>query len=318
VSNEKPGSKSAHHLYSPLGRCADGKITSLYRPPLAAKAAGSMGEYQLWASLALELVGKAALAKIHPCLVADPQSYASLFAAAGMNISTDIKTIIAKTLFERLTHVSKRFDEKTKEFCTNMSLKRNAELHSGEAPFEGAVAASWEGRYWHTVEIILEASNSSIESRLDADKAKAPKELLAEYTHATEEAAKIRVETAAEAFAARPKKEREESHARAAAIDIWNMRRSFRLSADDIWETECPACKSRSFLAGIKYDEEVSEESDEADPYEELVDVSYVAEEFLCPSCNLRLDSREAVGLDVDHVETETRQREYEPDYGND
>src|ERR1700731_1472235 len=24
---------------------------------------------------------------------------------------------------------------------------RNAELHSGEAPFEGVIAASWEGRY---------------------------------------------------------------------------------------------------------------------------------------------------------------------------
>jgi hypothetical protein len=297
-----------------------GKSRAYIGRALTAKAAGSMGEYQLWASLALELVGKATLAKIHPCLVADPQSYAWLFAAAGMNISTDIKTIIAKTLFERLTHVSKRFDEKTKEFCTNMSLKRNAELHSGEVPFEGAVAASWEGRYWHTAEIILEASNSSIESWLGADKAKAPKELLAEYTHATEEAAKVRVETAAEAFADHPKKERKAAHVRAAAIDIWNMRRSFKLSADDIWETECPACKSRSFLAGVKYDEEVSEE-DADDPYKELVDVSYVAEEFLCPFCNLRLDSREAieaVGLNVDHVETETRQREYEPDYGND
>jgi hypothetical protein len=73
-----------------------------------------------------------------------------------------------------------------------MSLKRNAELHSGEAPFEGVVAASWEGRYWHTAEIILEASDSSIESWIGADKAKAPKELLAEYTHATEQAAKVR------------------------------------------------------------------------------------------------------------------------------
>jgi hypothetical protein len=297
-----------------------GKSQAYIGRALAAKAAGSMGEYQLWASLALELVGKAALAKIHPCLVADPQSYVSLFAAAGMNVGTDIKTIIAKTLFERLTHVSKRFDEKTKDFCTNMSLKRNAELHSGEAPFEGTVPSSWEGRYWHTAEIILEACDSSIETWLGADKAKAPKELLAEYTHATEEAAKVRVEMASEAFAARPKKEREEAHARAAAIDIWNMRRSFRLLADDIWETQCPACKSRSFLAGVKYDEEVSEDDDE-DPYEELVDVSYAAEEFMCPSCGLHLDSRDAikaVGLEVDHVETETRQREYEPDYGND
>jgi hypothetical protein len=54
------------------------------------------------------------------------------------------------------------------------------------------------------------------------------------------------------------------------------------------------------------------------DPFEELVDVSYVAEEFLCPSCNLHLDNRDAIeaaGLNVDHIETETRQREYEPDY---
>ena len=75
--------------------------------------------------------------------MADPQSNISLFAAAGVNVGTDIKTIIAKTLFERLSHVSKRFDKKTQEFCTNMSLKRNAELHSGEAPFEGVVAGSW-------------------------------------------------------------------------------------------------------------------------------------------------------------------------------
>jgi hypothetical protein len=297
-----------------------GKSQAYIGRALAAKAASSMGEYQLWASLALELVSKAALARIHPCLVADPQSYVSLFAAAGMNVGTDIKTIVAKTLFERLTHVSKRFDEKTRDFCTNMSLKRNAELHSGEAPFEASLAASWEGRYWHTAEIILEACDSSIEIWLGADKAKAPKELLAEYTHATEEAAKVRVKTAAEAFAARPKKEREEALARAGTIDIWTMNRSFRLSADDIWETQCPACGSRSFLAGSKYDEEVSDD-DGQDPYEESVDISYVAEEFICPSCGLHLDSRdaiEAVGLEVDHFETETRQREYEQDYGND
>jgi hypothetical protein len=317
---KKPASKDPAITAALSADALMGKSQAYIGRALTAKAAGSMGEYQLWASLALELVGKAALAKIHPCLVADPQSPVSMFAAAGMSVGTDIKTIIAKTLFDRLTHVSKRFDEKTKEFCTNMSLKRNAELHSGEAPFEGVVAASWEGRYWHTAEMILEVNHSSIESWLGADKAKAPKELLAEYTHATEQAAKIRVETAAEAFLARPKKDRDEAYAKAAAMDPWNMRRIFRLLADDIWETQCPACKSRSFLAGVKYNEEVSEADGEY-PDEESVDIFYVAEEFLCPSCNMHLDSREAieaVELDVDHVETEIRQREYEPDYGND
>ena len=96
---------------------------------LNAKSRADHGEYQLWASLALELLGKSALAAIHPSLVADPQSYISLFAAAGINIDTDIKTIIAKTVFERLTHVSaqgkKQFDTNTAKFCQDMALKRN-------------------------------------------------------------------------------------------------------------------------------------------------------------------------------------------------
>lgn len=99
------------------------------------------------------------------------------------------------------------------------------------------------------------------------------------------------------------------------------MRPNFQPDTDHVWEVECPACASRSFLAGIRYDEEISNSNDDSDPFEELVDVSYVAEEFQCPACGLQLDSRnaiEAVGLHVDHMETETRQREYEPDYGND
>jgi hypothetical protein len=71
----------------------------------------------------------------------------------------------------------------------------------------------------------------------------------------------------------------------------------------------------------VKYAEEVSEEPDEEYQDEETVDVFLVAEEFQCPSCGLHLDSRDEIGaakLEVEHTETETRQREYEPDYGND
>jgi hypothetical protein len=51
------------------------------RRALRAQSSGEAEEYQLWASLALELLGKAALAKVHPALIADPQHYQSLFAA---------------------------------------------------------------------------------------------------------------------------------------------------------------------------------------------------------------------------------------------
>jgi hypothetical protein len=82
----------------------------------------------------------------------------------------------------------------------------------------------------------------------------------------------------------------------------------------------CPACKSRSFIAGVTVHEEISDE-DNPETGEETVDVTLAAEEFHCPSCSLHLNSRdeiEAAELDVEHIETVTRQREYEPDYGND
>src|SRR4051794_17617854 len=82
-----------------------------------AQSANDFEEYQLWASLSLELLGKAALARVHSALVADPQHYESLFAACGKPISPDVKTITAKTLFTRLGHLEKSFDARRQRFC---------------------------------------------------------------------------------------------------------------------------------------------------------------------------------------------------------
>ena len=48
-----------------------------------ASQGNDLEEYQLWAALALELLGKSTLAWVSPTLVADPQCVESLFAACG-------------------------------------------------------------------------------------------------------------------------------------------------------------------------------------------------------------------------------------------
>jgi hypothetical protein len=162
--------------------------------------------------------------------------------------------------------------------------------------------------FWHTAEIILEIRGQTIEEWLGANQAKVPKELLAEYEHAVAEAAKVRVETAREKFDSLPKREREAAHARAEKLNSWDVYRSFKLLSDTDWETRCPACSSKAFLAGVKYGEELSNHQPEYETDEEEVEVFFVAEEFLCPSRELRLNNRqeiEAVGLDVDHIEME-------------
>ena len=124
---------------------------------LRSKDAGEFDEYQLWASLALELLGKAALAKLHPCLDVDPSNWQSLFIAAGIdNEATDVKTITAKTLFERLGHLVPWFDKAVQKFCEDITQRRNSELHSGALPFRTMNLEAWEERDWHACDTILQ------------------------------------------------------------------------------------------------------------------------------------------------------------------
>lgn len=284
-----------------------------------AKSAGDHDEYQLWSSLALELLGKAALAKIHPSLIVDPNHIDSLLAASGINIGTDIKTITSKTLYARLRQLSKYFDASVQKFCDDISLRRNAELHSGEAPFQQMKLEAWEAKYWHAAQIILDVLHSSLDEWLGADQARTPKEHAEHAKLASKQAAVERVRQASENFANRHKKERENALAESKAKDWYHYPTGFiRLLADHKWLGQCPACTGQALLAGMKYHEEVLE----SDPNsgEEEVETLYSAEELHCPVCDLRLDSREeieAVGLDADHQETESRERSYEPDYGN-
>ncbi|MER8929783.1 hypothetical protein NKI34_29505 [Mesorhizobium sp. M0700] len=111
---------------------------------LGRKGADDLDEYQLWASLALELLGKAALARKHQSLVVDPTHWQSMFVAAGINVTTDVKTITAKTLFERLAHLVPRFDKTVQKFCQDIAERRNAELHSADLPFRTMRLDAWE------------------------------------------------------------------------------------------------------------------------------------------------------------------------------
>ncbi len=297
-----------------------GKSKAYIHRALHCKNDGDLDQYQLWASLAIELLGKAALSAIHPSLVVDPTHYQSLFAASGINISADVKTISARTLFERLGHLSPAFDENVKKFCDAISQRRNAELHSGEVPFRAMKLEAWERHYWHASQSILEISNSSLEEWLGASQAKAPKEIVRQAEEAAIGAALIRVEQHRERFGKLKKKEREEALAAAQAKSAYHYRGLFRLLADAEWDTTCPACGGKAFLGGMQYGEEIIDTLYEESGMWEIVEKHLVPEEFRCPVCGLHLDSHgeiEAVGLDAEHTEIEDREREYEPEYGN-
>ncbi|WP_457090636.1 hypothetical protein [Microvirga sp. P5_D2] len=287
---------------------------------LARKADGDLDEYQLWSSLALELLGKAALARKHPSLVVDPTHWQSMFVAAGINVTTDVKTIAAKTLFERLAHLIPRFDKTVQKFCQEIAERRNAELHSDDLPFKAMKLEAWEARYWHACDTILHQMGSSLENWLGAADAAAPRQLLDEAANALEAAVKLRVQAAHDQFAALKKAERERLAAEAETREPLHQGGIFKGTYDEIWIETCPACKCRSFMTGQQTGEDISEERDE-DAIWEIVDREFVGEEFRCPICDLTLmgsDEIEASGLNYIHEDQQEREMEYEPDYGND
>jgi hypothetical protein len=292
------------------------------RRGLRAQEDGDVEEYQLWASLALELLGKAALARVHPALVADPQHYQSLFAACGRQISPEIRTITAKTLFERLSHIEKAFDARYQRFCEQMALRRNSELHSGESPFSGMSAETWEREFWGAVETMLKMQGESLESWLGAEESKAPVKILDQAKEALEWAVRNRIARFKEDF----EKNNPDPAKRSQRIKdteqfrYWEWPQHKDLVGDGLDKHKCPACGAFGMLGGSLWNEEVSEDQDPSDPTTEYVDLTYVVEEFVCPTCGLRLfgtKETQAGGLPEEFTKSEAREREFSEEYMN-
>jgi hypothetical protein len=287
-------------------------------------------EYQLWASLALELLGKAALARVHPALVADPTHYQSLFAACGRQLSPDIKTITAKTLYERLSNIEKTFDARHQKFCEQMALRRNAELHSGESPFSGMSSEVWESEFWGATETVLAMQDETLESWMGAQDAKAPAKIVEQAEVALQWAVKNRVSRCKEAFEKKVQDIKRRREAIEKSKDLsWND-----YTWDDQDRAQCPACESLGFLGGSLWNEEVvdtepgetvgwSEIDDEGEwyPPTETIEKNFTFEEFVCLICGFRLYGAKEIGaaeLPEEFAKTETREREFGEEYGND
>lgn len=293
-----------------IGRALDGKRT------------GDFAGYQLWASFALELLGKALLARKHPSLVVDPNHWKSLFVAAGINITTDVKTIAAKTLFERLRHLLERFDATNQAFCQEMAERRNAELHSADMPFHTRTPTEWEARYWYVCDMILQDMESSLENWLGATEAKSPRQMLNEAKEAQVATVKIRVEDCRKRFQKLKKAEKERLATEANSMEPQDQGHLFGIVYDEIWSESCPSCGNRAFMAGEQTGEYIPGITGGGEFYAtwEIVLRLFAAEEFRCPSCEFSAtgsDEINAAGLDSIYEDEQEREIEYEPEYQN-
>ncbi|MBF0275576.1 MAG: hypothetical protein HQK84_10135 [Nitrospinae bacterium] len=216
-----------------------------------------------------------------------------------------------------------KFDSRVKEFCEQLALRRNSEIHSGESPFISMEVMGWERKYWHAIETILSMQSKGLDQWLGVQNSKAPKQILEDAENAVQMVVQTTIVHKKEDFklANKNNKKRDELIKQSVNIRPWEYFKEFSYGIDGFELNKCPACEANGILGGVLWNEEVSDEFDEDDPFTEYVEKTYSSEEFICKTCDLHLSrTRELAATDLpdEFYETEEREREFEPDYGND
>ncbi|MGB7347358.1 MAG: hypothetical protein WBD20_24260 [Pirellulaceae bacterium] len=185
---------------------------------------------------------------------------------------------------------------------------------------------AWENQFWNAVDVLLRLQDKDLNDWLNADDAKAKKQLLHDATEARKKAISARVENRREEFLV---KMRDNADKRKALIEnsanVSPHEFTKKLVVNDSLQLqECPSCGGFGVVGGSHWDESVVDQIPDPDHQSlptEIVETTYVVEEFWCPLCQLRLDGTdeiEASGIISEFIETSDREMEFEPDYGND
>lgn len=287
------------------------------------RTAGRYDDFQLWASLSLELLAKSSLAYIHPSLVADPNDFGSMLAAAGHPHGVASRSIMAKTAFDRLRVVAPTFDTDAFTFCMLLASRRNEELHSGALPFAGTTLDSWVPRFWTVAAAVLGSQGKQLADWVGGQEAQRADELIRAVRTAVEQAVLSRIDERRAWFdLTYPPKSQARRAVQAEVLAIWYVSASFGHRAPDAYSQEtCPACRSVGAVAGDEYYNDVQETPGSLEELPgRIVTTYYKALAFRCRACNLVLDGSselEIAGIETEFAIEGEWEPDIEPDYGN-
>lgn len=277
----------------------------------------SFDESAMWASLSLEVLAKAALAKASPLLIAAPNEEGKniLIALGLVKGEGDFLSVSASTVWKRCARAFRPFSEAE---ATKIAKLRNEYLHGADIAFGIIPERAWWPRYWAQADILLTALDVSIEDFVGEDRSALVDQHLSQNVQNNENRVQALLARAEQRVGIRTS-----THVSARVADEFASAPSRQFVRDHTAEQDCPACHASATLEG---DEEVEREVEWQQiyegEYEPVVTVTIAAEYFACDNCGLVFETYEllqAAGLpDSFTVAGELDAGDYEPDYGND
>jgi len=275
-------------------------------------------EQALWASLALELLAKAALARVSPLLIAEPtEDGKNLLIASGLvDGEARFTSVRAKTLYSRCQRAFRPFNETE---AANITHARNDYLHGSTPGFTNMPAAAWWPRFWAQAAILVHALDLTMVELVGTDRDGIVDAHLEKNAQNIENRVQMSIERA------RQRLGQHEAGTLPAKVARewqpgWDNTHGFEHRTNDV----CPACGADGVLEGEEVmSTEILYGQVGPDDYEAVIELTVGSDRFSCAACGLVLDSPElieAAGVNPTFSAegSEAELAYYEGDYGND
>lgn len=274
-------------------------------------------ERALWASLALELLAKAALSRFSPVLIAEPnEEGTNLLIATGL-IEGDAQfvSVRAKTVFIRCQRAFRPFNA---EEATNFANARNEYLHGATPGFASIPEDGWWPLFWRQAIILNNAADRDIAELVGSDR----ESIVEQHLDQNRKNVEHRVEMLIEQAKSRLKQHKAGTlPARIAKQWVPGLDVTAGLQYQD--NAGCPACAGIGTIEGEDVqDRAIEHHQVDEHEWETIVELTVYSEYFSCSHCGLILDRPELLEqADLESTFAADGTEDYlnmEPEYGND
>ncbi len=241
--------------------------------------------FGIFSAMGLELLARAAVASVHPALLAEPDaSQKNIMYALGLNdAASSPKSIATNRVLALCGDLFPSFNSDLEKMAKSMTERRNEELHSGGAAFQDYNQDHWIGGFYKACKVLVEAMGKSMDSLFGRARAEEAEALIAEGETAVKKSVMDMIRARKKTYEEDLMNDKE----RVAKIIEASDRNVTLLSHQGYHVVDCPCCGNKACIHG----RESSNSHEQIQEDEVIVKKDVIPDSFYCHVCGLRLTS---------------------------
>lgn len=237
--------------------------------------------FGLFCAMGLEVLARAAVSKVSPTLLAEPDKEQQnlLHALDLASAKGQRKSIGTAQVLNLCRILIIEFTDENLKAASAIINRRNEEVHTGSAAFIEYKTHQWVEGFYKCCKVLAEFLGETLESLFDEEEAKMAQVIIAGTEAKVLEKVKSLIAAHAKVFESKDDAERAELKAEA-------EKQGELLSHSKHHRVECPACKSVATVQGDVYGKDQIENAED----EIIVRQNVIPTKFACPACGLKLN----------------------------